>query len=143
MVIDHPPSSAIYSISSPPVSYRHQSSGAPQGVLGSMVTIDERVASLETKVSVQEVKIDGLATQASMERMFSEARADMNQQFAGMREVLHKELTPLRTDIAAIKNEITHHASKAWVYAILAVSAVGAIGAIGSVFTILNVAPKH
>ena len=97
-----------------------------------MTIIDERVSKLETLVAVQAQELKGLATKADLERMFSE-----------LREALHKELDPIRTDIASIKTEINHHATKAWVYATLAVATIGALGAVGSIFTILNVAPKH
>lgn len=97
-----------------------------------MTTIDERVSKLETSGAVQAQEMKGLATKADLERIFSE-----------LRETLHKELDPIRTDIASIKTEITHHPTKAWVYATLAAASISALGAIGSIFTIINVAPKH
>lgn len=67
-----------------------------------MTIIDDRVGKLETRVAVQDEQLKSAASQSWVEKIIADNR-----------EFIHQELKPIRDDISAMKNELTHKASHA------------------------------
>ncbi|MDX5936458.1 hypothetical protein [Acidithiobacillus thiooxidans] len=94
--------------------------------------VDGRLGEVEQRLSKIEGHMPSLATQSQVSSVKSDLQTEMN-----------KGLSPLQNDVTSIKTEISHHATKSWVYVTLAVASAGALAAIGSIFTIINSLPKH
>lgn len=93
--------------------YTHKVSG-DEGV--TMATVEERISGLETRVAVQEVKIEGLATKADLQAMMNDLKGFVLSQLDPVKndlDAVKADLGSVKGDIAVIKNELTHKADHA------------------------------
>ncbi len=103
-----------------------------------MATIDERVASLETKSALQDEKINGLATAA----MLAEMRLSMEQRFGAVENSLtaiQSTLPSLATKagLTAIEAKLPSLATTANVYRAIGLALAFGLGAVFAMFKYL------
>ncbi len=95
-----------------------------------MSSINDRVAILETKVAVQEVKIEGLATAA----MLTEMREDMRKGFSDVCRSMEKRFGAVENRLTVIETKLPSLATKADMYLAIGGALVLGLGAVFEMF---------
>ncbi len=95
-----------------------------------MASVDERVASLETKSALQDVKIEGLATAA----MLAEMRQEMNKGLSDLRLSIEKRFGAVENRLTAIETMLPSLATKAEIYVSIGGALVLGLGAAFEMF---------
>ncbi|OCB01271.1 hypothetical protein BBC27_04900 [Acidithiobacillus ferrivorans] len=71
-----------------------------------MATVEERVFILEKEVAVQSIRIDGLAKDSTIIKMFAEMSADMAREFVELRKDMQNGFTQANDKVAALDTRL-------------------------------------